>query len=89
MAAEKMTLLVKKDDGKKPKPKGDKNLPTQYGKYSGIVKDGKSIDNPKESEAISTMASYMRKNNPESNVYRPEFSHTGIVYDKNKKQKDA
>ncbi len=83
-----MKLLVK--DGGKKKPKNDTPTTTQYGKYSGNVDEsGKTISNPTESQAITTMAKYMKNNKPESNVYRPEFSHLGLAYDRKKKQNGA
>jgi hypothetical protein len=75
--------------------KPGKNINTQYNKYSGIVNDeGKTVDNPTELEAVKTMAKYMKKNqsdqssNP-SNVYRPEFSHLGVSYNRKKKESVA
>jgi len=66
----------------------------QYGTYSGIVTDeGKSVSNPTELEAVTNMAKYAKKNmsdqsdNP-SNVYRPRFSHLGLLYNKNTKKKN-
>ncbi len=83
-------LKSAKDDIKKPKKKGDKTTQTQYGTYSGNVDDnGKTISNPTETQAITTMAKYMKNNNPESNVYRPNFSHLGVAYDRKKKQSNA
>lgn len=68
-----------------PKKKKIKN---QYGKYSGVIDDnGKPVDNPTSMQAMKTMANYMKNNksdqsdNP-SNVYRPEFSHTSVLYNK-------
>jgi len=75
-------------DGK-PK-KGKKKIDTQYGMYSGIVnKEGKTVKAPSTDQSVSNMAEYMKKNSPESNVYRIPFSHIGITYDRKKKQKDA
>ncbi len=83
-----MKLLVKDGGGKKKKD--DKPTTTQYNKYSGNVdEDGKTISNPTESQAITTMAKYMKNNKPESNVYRSEFSHLGLVYDRKKKPNGA
>lgn len=77
---------------KKAKDKGrkDKELPTQYGIYSGIVNEKGAKDNPTETESIINMANYMKNNNPPestspSNVYRRKFSHLGIAYDRKKK----
>ena len=77
MAVSRLSLMAMKNgDGKPKKIKNDKETNTQYGIYSGIVnKEGKTVDKPKESEAISNMADYMKNNTPESNVYRSKFSH--------------
>ncbi len=89
MAAEKMTMLVKKDSGGKKK-KDSKPTTTQYGLYSGnVTDDGKTIANPTETQAAETMVKYMKNNKPESNVYRPAFSHLGLTYDRKKKQDNA
>ena len=86
MAADKMTLLA--DGGKKRK--GKQPTTTQYGIYSGIVKDDGSTDrNPTQDEAVSNMAKYMKKNTPESNVYRPKFQHTSVNYDRKKSQSNS
>lgn len=76
------------DNPKKKKIKGGKELRTQYNTYSGIINDeGKSIDNPTEREAVTTMAKYMQKNqsdqssNP-SNIYRKKYSHITQAYKK-------
>ena len=70
--------------------KGKKKIENQYGIYSGIVnKEGKTKKNPTVNEAVSNMADYMKNNSPESNVYRPEFQHIGVAYDRKKKQKDT
>ncbi len=88
-------LVAAKDDGKKRKAKKDAALTTQYGTYSGIVdQKGKTIRNPTETQAITNMVGYMKNNRPPeaegaSNVYRPNFSHTGIVYDRKKPQTNA
>lgn len=82
------------DGGKKPKVRvKGKNLSTQYGMYSGNVdENGKTNDNPTEGEAMGTMVDYMKNNRPEadsrggSNVYRPQFSHITMAYDRKKKQ---
>jgi len=74
--------------------KGGKKLDTQYGTYSGIVTEKGAKDNPTEEETISNMASYMKNNqmpasdNP-SNVYRPQFQHIGVNYNRKKKQDNA
>ena len=79
---------------KKVKVKG-KRLASQYGTYSGIVdENGKTNRTPTEGEAITNMANYMKNNMPPaadnpSNVYRPQFSHIGMVYDRKKKQDNA
>lgn len=76
-------------DDEKPKKakklKLDKNISTQYGKYSGIVDEsGKTISNPTSLQAMKNMVQYLKHNTPESNVYRPEHAHTSAVYDKKK-----
>ena len=80
---------------KKIKIKGGKNqTKNQYGIYSGIIgADGKPVDNPTELETVKTMANYMRNNQSDqssspSNVYRPKFSHLGLLYNKNTKKKN-
>ncbi len=83
-------LVAAKDGGGKKKVKDGKATKTQYKIYSGNVdEEGKTIENPTETQAITTMAKYMKKNNPESNVYRPNFSHLGVAYDRKKKSKIA
>mgnify|MGYP001598572775 CR=1 FL=1 len=78
--------------------KGKKKIENQYGIYSGIVnKEGKTKKAPTVNEAVSNMADYMKSNRTEltnhrdgpSNVYRPEFQHMGVAYDRKKKQKDT
>lgn len=88
------------DDGgkkeKKVKIKG-KNLDTQYGMYSGIVTEKGTKNNPTEGEAIQNMVDYMKNNRNEqsthpdgpSNIYRPQFSHIGMNYNRKKKQTNA
>lgn len=84
-----------KPKSKKLRVKPGKNIKTQYSTYSGIVNDeGKSVDNPTEVEAVTTMAKYMRKNQSDqssspSNVYRTKFSHLGLNYDRKKKEDKA
>ena len=78
----------------KVKVKGGKQLPTQYGTYSGIVTEKGAKDNPTETEATINMANYMKNNqmpasDQPSNVYRPQFQHLGVVYDRKKKQSNA
>lgn len=69
----------------KPKKDSKKKIPTTYGKYSGIVDDdGKTVDNPTVKQAMSTMLKYMKNNTPESNVYRPEYIHTSVLYNRKK-----
>lgn len=70
------------DDGRKPKrKKNNTQIPTGYSKYSGIT--GNSNDSPTEDEWLINIAHYMMNNNMmNSNVYRPEFSHHGIVYNR-------
>jgi hypothetical protein len=82
--------LIKKDGEPKPKKKGN----NQYGLYSGIITDGKQKDNPTEKESIVNMVNYMKNNNPPestnpSNVYRPQFSHISMAYNRKKKQNTA
>ena len=83
-----------KPKNKKLKIKMKGETKNQYGIYNGIISDeGKPIDNPTELEAVTTMAKYAKKNmsdqsdNP-SNVYRPKFSHLGLLYNKNTKKKN-
>lgn len=78
------------DNGGPKKRKARKKLneiivPNNYGIYSGIIDEtGKAIDNPTESQAIHTMVEYMKNNwKGISNVYRPQFMHVGVNYDKN------
>lgn len=59
-----------------------------YKTYSGVVdENGKQIDSPTEGQAIKTMIHYMKNNrsdqsdNP-SNVYRPEYQPSSVVYKK-------
>lgn len=67
-----------------------KKLPTQYGKYSGIVNEkGESIDNPTSEQSMKNMVKYLKNNTPESNVYRPEHAHTSLLYDKKKVKPNA
>lgn len=65
-----------------------KPIKNNYSRYSGIVDDnGKPIDNPTQIQAMKTMVKYMKNNrsdqsdNP-SNVYRPEFQQTSLLYKK-------
>jgi hypothetical protein len=88
------TKTVSTEKKTKIKVKKGKELPTQYGLYSGIVTEKGAKDNPTETEAISNMVDYMKNNNPPestspSNVYRRKFSHLGIAYDRKKKQNNA
>ena len=51
-------------------------------------------DNPTEKESIVNMVNYMKNNNPPestnpSNVYRPQFSHISMAYNRKKKQNTA
>lgn len=61
-----------------------------YGKYSGVVdENGKRIDKPTEGQAMKTMINYMKNNKSNqsdepSNVYRPEFEHQTVNYDRKK-----
>ena len=76
---------------KKKKESEGKRLDTQYGKYSGIVKDGKYIDRPTELDAIKTNLEYMKHNMSDqsetpSNVYRPENEHKALNYNKKKEE---
>lgn len=74
---------------------GDKEVTKPlYGIYSGIVDEKGSKTNVSEKEAILNMVDYMKNNQPPestspSNIYRPQFSHIGINYNRKKKQKDA
>lgn len=74
----------------KPKAKKVRIKNKGYGLYSGIVtEEGKKVDNPSETEAIKTMAKYMKNNNSDqssspSNVYREKFSHLSMAYDRKK-----
>ena len=83
-----------KPKSKKLKVKMSGTVKNQYGTYSGIVTDeGKSISNPTELEAVTNMAKYAKKNMSDqsdapSNVYRPKFSHLGLLYNKNTKKKN-
>lgn len=79
------------DDGgkKKKKEKEGKELSTQFGKYSGNIINGKSVDKPTELEAFKTNIEYMKRNMSDqsetpSNVYRPENEHKAINYNKKK-----
>lgn len=83
-----------KPKSKKLRVKMSGETKNQYGIYSGIVNaEGKAIGKPTELEAVTNMAKYARKNmsdqsdNP-SNVYRPKFSHIGLLYNKNTKKKN-
>ena len=84
-----------KPKSKKLSFKKDKKLNSNYKVYSGIVdEEGKSEDNPTETDAIKNMAKYMQSNQSDqsdkpSNVYRPMFSHISMVYDKKKKQNNS
>lgn len=90
MATTRLSLVAMKDGGKPKKKKGNKELTTQYNTYSGIVNEkGESKDTPTEDEAVSNMVSYMKKNTPESNVYRSKFQHTSVNYDRKKKQSNG
>lgn len=90
-----LSKVVVSDDEKEPikkktklKIKGgemNKNISTQYSKYSGIVdENGKSVDNPTVGQSMKNMVQYLKNNTPESNVYRPEHIHTSILYNKKK-----
>lgn len=77
-----MANIVNDDD---PKKVLKKKLPSQYGKYSGIVDDkGNTVRNPTYIQAVKNMVSYLKNNTPDSNVYRAEHAHTSQVYDKKK-----
>jgi len=95
MAISRLSIVAMKDKGKKKskaEKKSDKTAtpPVQYGKYSGVIDEkGKSIESPSELQSVKTMAEYMKKNNPESNVYRSEFQHIPVNYDRKKKQSNA
>lgn len=98
-------IVKKKNGGEpvaddKPKKKiklkgGDKEVTKPlYGIYSGIVDEKGSKDKVSEKESILNMLDYMKNNNPPesdkpSNVYRPQFSHLTLAYDKKKKQNKA
>lgn len=76
------------DDDKKKRKEG-KKISTQYGKYTGNVVDGKSIDKPTELQALKTNLEYMKKNASDqsdspSNIYRPENEHKALNYNKKK-----
>jgi len=83
-----------KPKSKKLKVKMSGAVKNNYGVYNGIISDeGKPIDNPTELEAVTTMAKYAKKNMSDqsdspSNVYRPKFSHLGLLYNKNTKKKN-
>lgn len=87
--------IKKKKVSLKIKKISDKNISTQYDKYSGIVNEkGESVENPSSVEAIKNMAKYMMRNqsdqsNNPSNVYRPEYSHKVLNYNRKQKQTDA
>jgi len=67
----------KLDKRVKRKLKGE--VPNNYGKYNGVIgEDGKPIDVPTELQAVQTMINYMKNNNPDSNIYRPDFQHHSI-----------
>lgn len=101
----KIKLIVKKKEEepkeetppkKKIKLKGGEKEMTKplYGIYSGIVDEKGSKTKVSEKESILNMLEYMKNNQPPestspSNVYRPQFSHIGINYDRKKKQKEA
>ena len=84
-----------KPKSKKLKVKMSGTIKNQYGTYSGIVtEEGKSVSNPTELQAVKTMANYMKNNQSDqssspSNVYRPKFSHIGLLYNKDTKKKNA
>ena len=95
-----MKLIVKTTTTEEP-PKSKKikvktkTTNSQYDKYSGIVNsEGKVVDKPTEIEAVKNMAQYMKNNqSPQSdkpsNVYRPEFSHLSLLYNRKKKSDTA
>lgn len=95
-----MKLIVKTAATEEP-PKSKKikvktkTTNSQYDKYSGIVNsEGKVVDKPTEIEAVKNMAEYMKNNQSDqsskpSNVYRPEFSHLSLLYNRNKKEKTS
>lgn len=85
-------------NGDKPKKKvklkgGEKEVTKPlYGIYSGIVTEKGSKDKVSEKESILNMLDYMKNNNPlesdrPSNIYRPQFSHIGVNYNKKKADK--
>lgn len=82
-------LLEAKDDDKPSKRRSilalKKTVVNNYSKYSGIVDDnGKPVDNPSVLESVKTMIKYLKKNTPESNVYRPEHAHRAVNYNKHR-----
>lgn len=89
------TLIKTKRDGEpKKKLKGESKTSGQYGIYSGIVTEKGTNEKPTETESIRNMLEYMKNNNPPestspSNVYRPQFSHLGVAYNRKKKQSNA
>ena len=91
----KNKLLIKasmKGDPGKKKKEGSGNK--QYGIYTEIMTEKGSKDNPTEEESVKNMVNYMKNNNPPqssnpSNVYRQQFTHHGVTYDRKKKQTDA
>lgn len=84
----KSKMGVSDDNPKKKDLK--KKINNNYKKYSGVVdENGKAVDNPTQLQAMKTMAKYMIKNQSDqssspSNVYRPEFNHTSVLYNKKK-----
>jgi hypothetical protein len=80
-----MANLNEEEPKKGKKLRLNNKIPTQYGKYSGIVDEsGKTISKPTSLQAMKNMVQYLKHNTPESNVYRPEHAHTSAVYDKKK-----
>jgi len=70
-----------------------KNVKSPSGIYSGLVDEsGKTIDNPTKLQALRNKMKYLKHNFSDqadrpSNVYRPQWEHEAINY--NKKKEDA
>lgn len=91
MINNKLLAAKKENPIDEEKPKKNKNIlgfrkekiKNNYGKYSGVIdEEGKAIDNPTYDQSVKTMVSYLKKNTPESNVYRAEHAHRAVNYNR-------
>lgn len=89
---ESSSLINDKPKTKAEKELSKKNVNTPSGIYSAIIdEEGKTIRNPTELQYWKEKVQYLKRNFSDqaerpSNIYRPQWEHKAINYDKKKEE---